>query len=478
MNLARGRKGAGFAVKESEWTGEGMARICVVDDEPKVRTLLRLLLEGKGHQVVEAPEGAAALERLAREPVDLVIADIRMEGLDGLGLLQAVKERDLGCPVIFITAYATVESAVEALRLGAADYLVKPFDERQIHLAVERALGVARLMNENLRLRRALEERGAEEGVFVSPAMRRVREMALRVAASDATVLLTGESGTGKEVVARLIHGAGPRARERFVAVNCAAISQNLVESELFGHEKGAFTGADRRREGKFEYAQGGTLFLDEVGDLCPEAQAKLLRALQERRIQRVGGNHDIPVDVRVVCATNRDLKQCVAEGRFRQDLYYRIAVFPIHLPPLRERPEDLVPLVLHFVERFTGRRCGPEEALTGGAVRVLKDYGWPGNVRELANAVERALILKGGVLPITTDDLTFLLPEKSPADLESLFRLPPEGIDFDALLRLVVTQALERAGGNQSRAARILNLSRGRFRTLLKHLDEGDGEE
>lgn len=449
-----------------------MARICVVDDEPKVRTLLRLHLTPKGHDVLEAADGREVLRILNQEAVDLLIADIRMEPMDGLTLLQEIKDRDLGCPVIFITAYASVESAVEALRLGAADYVVKPFDVAQIELAVERALGIARLIQENIRLRRSLKEQSHAHGVFASSAMQRVREMALRVASSDATVLITGESGVGKEVLARLIHEASPRAKGRFVAVNCAAITPTLVESELFGHERGAFTGADRRREGRLEFAQSGTLFLDEVGDLPLEAQAKLLRAIQDRKVQRVGGNQDIAVDVRFVCATNTDLKRAVDEGTFRRDLYYRIAVFPIEVPPLRERLEDVVPLALHMVERFSGKPVTTPDALTPGAVRTLKEYPWPGNVRELANAIERALILKGGRLPITSDDLAFLRPERR-TDLGNLFELPMEGIDFDRLLREVVRQAMQRAGGNQSRAARLLGLPRGRFRTLLKQWNE-----
>lgn len=450
-----------------------MARICVVDDEPKVRILLRLLLQGKGHEVFEAGNGLEALEILSSESVDLLIADIRMDRMGGLELLQEVKEREPGCPVIFITAFASVESAVEALRLGAADYVVKPYKEEDILLAVERALGLQRLMNENFRLRRALEELGPDTGVFVSSSMCRVQDMALKVAPSDATVLITGESGVGKEVVARLIHRASPRSKARFVAVNCAAMTPSLVESELFGHERGAFTGADRRREGKLEFAQGGTLFLDEVGDLPLEVQAKLLRALQERKVQRVGGNQDISVDVRVLCATNMDLQRAVVDGRFRKDLYYRLNVFPLHVPPLRERVDDILPLTVHFVQRFTGRACSANEVATPGAVRILKDYAWPGNVRELANVVERAMILRSGTLPITTDDLAFLQLGQPRRDLESLFELPPEGIDFDRLMRHVVAQAMARSSGNQSRAARLLGLSRGRFRTLIKHLDE-----
>ncbi len=453
-----------------------MAKILIVDDEERVRVILRLMLASKNHEISEAGNGLEALDKLAVEQYDLVISDIRMDGLDGHGLLRAIREQDMGCPVVFITAFATLESAVEALRLGAADYLVKPFEEQQVHLAVERALGMGRLLTENVSLRQALaQEQQEEEGVFISPAMLQVRELAQRVADKDTTVLLTGESGTGKEVIARFIHRASPRRRERFVSLNCAAISPNLVESELFGHEKGAFTGADRRQEGKFEFARGGTLFLDEIGELPLEAQAKLLRVIQERIIQRVGGNREIEVDIRLICATNQDLEKLVADGAFRQDLYYRIAVFPLHIPPLRERREAIPVLAGYFIRRWCRNPGGaPEELLTPGAVRLLQDYPWPGNVRELANVMERVMILKDGQLPVNSDDLKFLRGTPATAEeLEELFTLPPGGIHFETVQRRLVHQALERTGGNQSAAARLLGLTRAKFRTLLKLVDE-----
>jgi DNA-binding NtrC family response regulator len=429
------------------------------------------MLTSKGHEVQEASNGDEALCRLEAEPFDLVVTDIRMEGLDGTALLSEIKERDMGCPVVFITAYATLESAVEALRLGAADYLVKPFEEEQVHLAVERSLGIGRIMAENVRLRTALkQETDAETGIFVSQAMQKVKEVALRVASSDATVLVTGESGTGKEVVARLIHQSSSRAKGRFVAVNCGAISPSLVESELFGHERGAFTGANRKKEGKFEFAEGGTLFLDEVGDLPLEAQSKLLRAIQEKAVQRVGGNQDIPVNARLICATNRRLENLVEERQFRRDLYYRIAVFPIWVPPLRERVSAIIPLAGHFIKQFARTREVVKEILTPGAGQLLRQYPWPGNVRELANAMERAVILKSGMLPITSDDLGFLRPEMhGPVTNGPEFKLPAGGVHFEELQRSIIRQALEATSGNQSAAARMLGLTRARFRTLLK---------
>jgi DNA-binding NtrC family response regulator len=454
-----------------------MARILVVDDEERVRTILRIMLSAKRHEVREASDGKKALSLLEEEAFDLVITDIRMDGLDGVGLLASIKERDMGCPVVFITAYATLDSSVEALRLGAADYLVKPFEETQVHLAVERALGLGRIMAENIRLREAMDQEGeVEMGVFVSPAMKAVQEVAVRVAPTDTTVLITGESGTGKEVVARLVHRASERRQGRFVAVNCAAISPNLVESELFGHEKGSFTGADKKKEGKFEFADGGTLFLDEVGDLPLEAQAKLLRTIQEKTVQRVGGNREIPVNIRLICATNQNLEELAEQKKFRQDLYYRIAVFPLNVPPLRERRAAIVPLALHFIRRLAKVRELSKEALTPGAAKSLQDYPWPGNVRELANALERAIILKSGNLPVTSDDLAFLRSEsRAQVQVDSLFKLPPTGIEFEKLQRTIIRQALDLTSGNQSGAARLLGLTRARFRTLLKLLEAED---
>lgn len=453
-----------------------MAHILVVDDEERVRTILKIMLSAEGHDVMEASGGNKALSLLDGEAFDLVITDIRMDGLDGVGLLREIKERDLGCPVVFITAYATLKSAVDALRLGASDYLVKPFDEKQVFLAVERALGMGRIMTENVQLRKDLFQHGEKEsGIFVSKAMKEVEKNALKVAASQATVLLTGESGTGKEVVARLIHRTSPMCKGRFVAVNCAAISPSLVESELFGHEKGAFTGANQRKEGKFKFADGGILFLDEVGDLPLDVQAKLLRAVQEKSIQRVGGNRDISVNTRLICATNQDLEGLVEQGKFREDLYYRIAVFPIHVPPLRERKKAIVPLAIHFIKKTAKTRQLVKEVLTSGLARMLTEYPWPGNVRELANALERAVISKSGSLPITSDDLGFLRQKhRSIFQDDAMFELPATGIDFDKFQRSVILQAMKMTGGNQSAAARLLGLSRARFRTLLKLPENG----
>ncbi|MBF0573542.1 MAG: sigma-54-dependent Fis family transcriptional regulator [Desulfamplus sp.] len=454
-----------------------MANILIVDDEERIRMILKIMLISQGHIIEEASDGQEAFEKLQDGFFDLVISDIRMDKLDGRGLLKKIKENDIACPLVFITAFASTESVIEALHLGAVDYLVKPFEEKDVQVAVERALGMGKILNENRRLKHALIKNGADERpVFFSSTMKEIESMAIQVAQSDATVLITGESGTGKEVIAKLIHNSSSRASQRFVAVNCAAITETLVEAELFGHEKGSFTGANSRKEGKFEYADGGTLFLDEVGELPFNSQAKLLRAIQERKFQRVGGNSEIPVNTRIICATNQDLGRMAAEKKFRQDLYYRLAVFPIHVPPLRERKEDITPLTRLFIEKFADSRNLTGEIITKGAARKLNEYSWPGNVRELANAIERVMILKSGSLPITTDDLKFIsigVSEKHEVQ-ENLFHIPPTGIDYDEIQKNIVQQALDMTAANQSSAARLLGLSRARFRTLLKMLEEG----
>jgi DNA-binding NtrC family response regulator len=450
-----------------------MAYILVVDDEEKMQHLLSIMLVRQGYSVDRAGDGLSALEMIKANPYDMVISDIRMPGMDGMELLSAIKELDIPCPVVFITAYATVDSAVESMRRGVADYITKPFDEERILLTVERTLGISRLMSENVELKQELKEiAGGHEIIYQSDKMGRVIEHARRVAASDTAVLITGESGTGKEVIARFIHDCSPRRKARFVPVNCAAISPQLVESELFGHEKGAFTGADRRTKGKFEYADAGTLFLDEIGDLPLEAQAKLLRALQDKKIQRVGGNAEIPLDVRIVCATNQDLQKKADAGQFRQDLFYRINVFPIEAPPLRERPDDISALAAHFL-RSTGD--GQEMHLTDGATRVLQSYPWPGNVRELANAMERAKILDSGDGVVTAEMLSFLRANSCGQNDADNFRLPPEGVSLEELQKDLVRQALEMTGHNQSAAAKLLGLTRAKFRVMARHATEDE---
>ena len=448
-----------------------MAYILIVEDEEKYRQILRIMLSLKGHRVDEAADGKEALQKIQEENYDLIISDIRMPGLDGMELLARVKELEPPVPVVFITAYATVDSAVEAMRAGAVDYIPKPFEEERIHLTVERALGISRLISEKEALKKELEEKLLPRDlVCVSPAMKEILRLVQKVASQrDTTVLITGESGVGKEVIARYLHRISPRKDRRFIAINCAAIPPTLLESELFGHEKGAFTGATSRKRGIFEIAQGGTVFLDEIGDLPLEAQAKLLRVLQDKTIQRIGGTEEIPVDVRIVAATNQDLQELVEANRFRLDLFYRLNVFPLRIPPLRERKEDIIPLTEFFIRRF-GKGEGHEGPfLSAGAQKLLLSYHWPGNVRELANAVERALILAGGSLPLTSEHFSFLKP-KAEGDARR-FVLPPEGISLEELEKELIRQALERTKGNQSAAARLLGLTRSKFRTRMKML-------
>jgi DNA-binding NtrC family response regulator len=449
-----------------------MAYILLADDEPKIRHILKIMLTLQGHRVDEAEDGDAALALIREQAYDLVISDIRMPRMDGLTLIDNIQAMETPCPVIFITAFATVDSAVDAMKRGAVDYITKPFEESRILLTVEKALGISKILAENRALRDELDKQSEDEGIVaVSKSMKQLLRMARKVAVkADTTVLITGESGTGKEVVAKFIHKRSPRSRKRFVAVNCAAVTASLVESTLFGHERGAFTGADKRKQGLFEYANEGTLFLDEVGDLPFEAQAKLLRALQERVIQRVGGNEQIPVDVRVICATNQDLASLVEKGNFRSDLYYRVNVFPLNLPPLRERAEAIVPLAEYFIRKFRGR-TQEQPSLTQGAKRILTDHPWPGNVRELANAVERAVILSDEG-PVTAEQLSFLRPEPASSETGRSWSLPPEGLSLEALERDFIRQAMEMTSNNQSAAARLLGLTRSKLRTRIKQLE------
>ena len=444
-----------------------MAHILVVDDEERMRHLLSIMLSRQGFRVEQAGDGLEALEMIGSTPFDMIITDIKMPRMDGTELLKRVRDMDMPCPVVFITAFATVESAVESMRQGAADYITKPFEEDRILLTVERTLSLSRIMAENRELKEELRQAsGTDEIVYGSSRMAEVMDLASSVAETDSAVLINGESGTGKELLARYIHSTGRRAEARFVPVNCAAISPGLVESELFGHEKGAFTGAVRRSQGRFEYGSGGTVFLDEIGDLSPEAQAKLLRALQEKKIQRVGGNDEIPVDVRIICATNRDLDELVKKGGFRQDLYFRINVFPINPPPLRERRDDMPILAEHFLKKQSGDK---EIGLSEGAMRVLGEYNWPGNVRELENVMERAVILARGKGIITAESLSFLRIPPAAGDGVVDFSLPPEGISLEAVEMDLVNQALEMSGENQTAAARLLGLTRAKFRVLMK---------
>lgn len=435
------------------------ARILVVDDEAKMRRVLELMLSQMGCRVETAADGEEALALLARQPVDLVITDLRMPRLDGLGLLRRLREQGSEVPVIVITAYGTVESAVAAMKQGAFDYLLRPFELDTLEAVVRRALDMSQMRQENRFLRDELEK-GWGGLIGRSQAMQRVFEAIEQVAPTRASVLLLGETGTGKEVVARAIHRASPRARQLFVAVNCAAIPADILESELFGHVRGAFTGAHKDRVGKFELAQGGTLFLDEITEMPFPLQAKLLRVLQEKTVERLGSNRAIELDIRIIAATNRDPQEAVAEKKLREDLYYRLNVFTIELPPLRERREDVPLLARHFLEQHAAEFGYPCPDLSPEALAWLQNYAWPGNVRELENMMERALVLTRGQTPVTLAQLPVTGAAAAPPDPD------PEDDDLTlapqvaALEQRLIRRALERSGDNKAEAARLLGIS------------------
>jgi DNA-binding NtrC family response regulator len=436
--------------------------VLLVDDDDSMRRVLEYHLEHEAYGVKTVPSAERALEVLERGGVDLVMTDVRMAGMDGMTLLRRIRGDFPDLPVIVLTAHGTIEMAVEAMKVGAVDYLTKPIDRDALVIAVKKALEVRDLARENLTLRDELERRSRFDTlVGVSEAIEAVREAIRQAAASESTVLITGESGTGKELVARSIHGMSRRGRRPLVTVNCAGIPRELLESELFGHVRGAFTGATADKPGKFQLADGGTLFLDEVGDTEPGLQAKLLRAIQEREVERVGGRRPERVDIRVVSATNQDLPHRIRAGSFREDLYYRLNVFPIHVPPLRERPADVPPLVEHLaLKHGRGRRMIFED----GALEVLAAHPWPGNVRELENLVERLAVsvLAGGgreEARITPDMIRpRLVPGSAAApSVEAEADLPTLAESEVRLIR----EALRRAGGNKTWAARLLGVPR-----------------
>jgi len=448
--------------------------ILVVDDELGLRHTLTLILQAEGHTVRAASDGAAGLERLGEAPADLIICDVRMPGLDGLAFLDQYKEMGGAALVIMMSAYGDDEAALEAIRRGAYDFIPKPFRADQVLLVVRKAIEREGLRREVAQLHDELVALRAPSGIVGrSPKIAQAIALADKVARHPSTVLITGESGTGKELIARHIHEASPRVDKPFVAVNCAAIPETLLESELFGHAKGAFTGAGADRQGLFEEAHDGTLFLDELGDLPVPLQVKLLRALQEGEVRRVGDNQSRTVDVRLVAATARDLEADVAEGKFRADLYYRINVVRIHLPALRERSEDIPELVRHFIDRFNRRLGLHVVGVTAGAMRALVEYPWPGNVRELENIVERAMVLTDGpqldIPQLPTLAAPSVRPDGgSPLDLSVKRRT-------EELERALIKEALERTRGNRTRAAKLLDLS---HRALLyKIRDYGLGE-
>ncbi|ACL63803.1 two component, sigma54 specific, transcriptional regulator, Fis family [Anaeromyxobacter dehalogenans 2CP-1] len=429
-------------------------KVLVVDDQKNMRATTAILLRQAGHVVEEAEDGASATQRVQHESFDVVLTDLRMPTVDGMEVLRAVQQASPETQVIVMTAYGTIESAVEAIRRGAYDFLAKPFKESEVLLRVAKALEKRRLLGEvNLFAEEFRKRYGLEHIVGRSPAMREVLDRVLRVAPTDATVLVTGESGTGKELVARALHVTSRRSDKPFVPVNCAAITDTLLESELFGHARGAFTGATRARRGMFEEANGGTLFIDEIGETSPGFQAKLLRALQEGEIRRVGESSPVQVNVRIIAATNQDLRRAIAERRFREDLFYRLNVVPLRIPPLRERREDVPLLAAHFLQRFV-QRTGSERVLTPEAVASLVAHDWPGNVRELENIIEQAAALCTG-------------REIRAADVQIEARAAPAGGAGVTLAdavedteRRAITAALARCGNDLGRVARDLGIS------------------
>ena len=447
-------------------------KILVVDDEQLIRWSLEQNLKKQGYEVFSAGSGEDALRIVREESPDLVLQDIQLPGISGLEVLEKIKEHDEEIIVIMVTALGVLETAVKAMRLGAHDYINKPFNLDELAIVIKKALETGQLKREVAHLRSEQTRKyGIANIIAESRHMKNALAMVEKIARSDAsTVLIQGESGTGKELIAKAIHWESARAEKPFMAINCAAVPETLLESELMGYEKGAFTDAKVQKKGLFETADGGTIFLDEIGDMEPGMQAKLLRVLEERAFRRVGGTKEIPVDVRVISATNKDLLQAIEEKTFRNDLYYRLQVIPIFLPPLRERQDDILPLVNHFIQHFNREFGKNVQGISKMAEKFLNEYAWPGNIRELKNVIERAIILE--------NEDTLLL-EHLPQEIVTKagasgggtagFRLPPEGIDIEDVERELIRQALEISEGNQSKAARKLNLGIDAFRYRMK---------
>ncbi len=451
------------------------ATVLVVDDEHLIRWSLEQQLRREGYGVLLAETGAEALQKAQADPPDLVLLDVRLPDADGLEILESLRAANPEAPVIMITAHGGVESAVRAMKLGAHDYINKPFDMEELKLTVRKALETKTLRRDVARFQ-AEVSRGArrDDIVGVSRVVGDLKALIRRIAESDATtVLLEGESGTGKDLVARVIHFESARASAPFLAVNCVALPEHLLESELLGHEKGAFTDAKSLKKGLFEQADGGTVYLDEIGDMKPGLQAKLLRLIEEKTFRRVGGMRDLQVDVRIIAATNRDLAAAIEAGDFRKDLYYRLKVFPIHLPPLREHPEDILPLAWYFIARFNREMRREVLDIHPEAQACFRGYLWPGNVRELRNVLERAMILATGdelkVEHLPAEIRAGAMKPPAPTPHAPAVTLPPEGLSLEEVERDLVRMALEATDGNQVRAARLLGISRDALRNRMK---------
>ena len=442
-------------------------RILVVDDEDKLRRVIELHLISAGFDVDKARSAEEALKLVDR--ADMVITDLRLPSMDGLQLLSLIRRQNAQAPVVVMTAFGTVENAVEAMKSGATDFLLKPFSLDHLTAVVNKALEVRALRDENRQLKEELGRRYEFENIQGrSAAMQEIFSTLTRVAPTRSTVLLAGESGVGKDLIARAIHFHSPRRDRPFVKINCTAIPENLMESELFGYEKGAFTGAAQSKPGKFELADTGTVLLDEIGDVPPSIQVKLLRVLQEREIERLGSNKTLHIDVRVIAATNQDLRAALEQGTFREDLYYRLNVVPISIPPLRARREDIPFLAEHFVKTLSKENGCPAQSITEAAIKKLVEYHWPGNVRELQNVIERSLVLCSG----TTLDAADIKLETAPrARPQSGDHLLPDGMTLDEYEQSIIREALQRAEGNKSHAARLLGLTRNALRYRLAQM-------
>jgi DNA-binding NtrC family response regulator len=459
-----------------------MATILIVEDEPRMRRLLEITLGEDGHNVRSVADAETGLKNLARDTADLIVTDLKLPGMNGLDFLAEARRINSGIPMIVMTAYGSVETAVEAMKAGASDYVLKPFTMAEMKLVINKELDVQRVRDENRSLKEALGKRYHFQNIVAhSPKMQEVLALVERVAATNSTVLIGGESGVGKDLIARAIHQNSRRASGPFIKINSTAVPDTLFESELFGFEKGAFTGAMTAKPGKFELADKGTLFLDEIGDVPASIQVKLLRVLQEREFERLGGTRTLKVDVRLIAATNRDLRAALEEGTFREDLYYRLNVVPIDIPPLREHKEDIPELVTHFFARFARENGKDVQQTTPAALKVLTDYHWPGNVRQLENIIERAVALSSGpVLDAGDIHLDARPLPGAPGSAATSGSVPflPEGMTLEQWEDELIREAMRRASGNKSEAARLLGLSRNALRYRLSKLgvpDEAD---